>query len=884
MKLSKFNLSSILLFSLFVGYSCSMAPTRTELKATDAPKLTEEEAKFRSNKVSDVKYELIFDLSEKKESYEGVSLIKFNLSDSSTDLRLDFYRGKISQLLVNKRILNADYNQHYILIKSEDLVEGLNSIEVSYTKDYSRNGSGFYRFVDPKDKNIYTYTDLEPFDANQVFPCFDQPNLKASYKMTVHAPKNWQVVTSTLPNSIDNNKEFKTWNFPVSTVFSTYIWSLHAGPYHVFTDKKAKYPSRVFVRQSLKKYVNTEDWFTFTRQSFEFLDEYFGYPYPYKKYDQLIVPDFNAGAMENVAAVTFSEGYVSRGIKPESLRRRHANVIFHEMAHMWFGNLVTMDWWNDLWLNESFATYIANLGVSRNTVFKKKAFKDFRGTKEWALWEDQLVTTHPIEANVPDTTQAFANFDGITYGKGASSLKQIHYYLGEMGFKKGLQTYFKRHANSNTKLKDFMNALSDGSSKDLKVWQKKWLQTTGVNTIATAYSCKDNKIDSFNVIQKDLSKNDHIRPHAFEIAFVNELYNVENVIKVNISERSKMIPEAISMNCPKMVFPNYNDHDYIMVQLDSKTLVEMQKNINKVSDSFLRQLLWSTLWQMVYYGQYSYKDYAKLVETKAISTEQDDKILSKVLGTIYGRRSNAPSVMFYGTHDFSLTKKARNKMVSSFEDKILKRLKRSKPKSEIQKILYRSYVRVAESDRGVFNIMQILDGSLKFKGLAIDQDKRWSLILKLNAFNHKYGLELARKESLKDGTSRGKKMMIASEAIRPDWATKQKWIAEYLKNKSKYSFSDLKTVLRNLFPRHQSKLRSNYVDFFKDMNWVNNNKSLDVAEKFTVLSTQNCLQETINAQDKFIKRNPDLQAGVLKEMLISHQENKRCLEVIKISN
>ncbi|MFT6631866.1 MAG: aminopeptidase N [Bacteriovoracaceae bacterium] len=883
-----FKVQIILILALFLNASCTTTNKKASNKVA-GPVLSQQDAIKRSKKVSKVKYELNFNLSDKSKKFSGSSRIKFQLSDNSSPLRIDFHKGKIFTIIVNGKISKIDYNNSFISINEMDLLVGMNKVEIDFEKEFSTDGSGLYRFVDLEDKRVYTYSDLEPYDANKVFPCFDQPNLKATYKMQVLAPSDWSVITSVIPSkSLIHKNKTKTWFFPESALFSTYIWSLHAGPYHSFNDVGAKYPSRLFVRQSMKKYVNLKDWQTFTRQSFDFLDEYFGYPYPYKKYDQIIVPDFNAGAMENVAAVTFSERFISRGIKTEAQRRKLANVIFHEMAHMWFGNLVTMDWWNDLWLNESFATYIANLGLSRNTEFKSNALRDFNGTKQWAYWEDQLVTTHPIEANVPDTSQAFANFDGITYGKGAASLKQIHYFLGEKQFKEGLQIYFKRHANKNTKLVDFITALQDGSNRDLKKWQKLWLQTKGVNTISAKYTCSNNKIDSFQVEQSAPEHLNYLRPHSFKVALLNMSKNklkVSKTFKVHLINKSKDISEIIGYNCPDIVYPNFEDHDYLMVNLDKRSIRNLELNINKISSPFLRQLLWSTLWNMVYYARYDYKKYTDLVIEKSLKVEQDDIVLGKTLDTIHGKYSTGPSIQFYASNDMTVSSDQFKALSSKVESAIWDRLSQSKPKSEVQKILFKSFLSAAHSKVGFEKLKSILSGKTIIKGIKIDQDKRWSIISKLSSYGIEEADKLVKDELKIDLSNSGKKMKIRNSAIRPIWKNKKHWLEELKKDKTEYSYAQIKSVIYSLFPRDQKDLRIKYsTSFFKDMDWVIKNKDSSFAATFTSLAPNDCSKKSQKSLLEFIHEHQGIKAKVLKKLKIIHQENKRCMKVLNLAS
>lgn len=857
----------------------------TETPETKKPKLAAflslEDAKERKERVSTVSYDLNFDLTDKGDEFSGEVAIEFDLSDSGDELRVDFNKGKVSSVFVNGMKEAIQYDDVFINIPSTNLKKGYNKITIGFSHEYSKDGAGLYKFVDKEDNRIYLYSDLEPYDANKIFPCFDQPNLKAHYKMQVKTPRKWVVSTYAMETSVEKNKKSLTWNFPRSAKFSTYIWSLHAGEYAVVTDKKAKYPSRLFMRKSLKKYVKIKDWQVFTRQSFEFLDEYFGIEYPYGKYDQLIVPDFNAGAMENVAAVTFSERYVSRGEKTEALRRRNANVIFHEMAHMWFGNLVTMDWWNDLWLNESFATYIANLGVSRNTEFKDKAWRDFNGTKQWAYWEDQLVTTHPIVTEVPDTNQAFANFDGITYGKGASSLKQIHYYLGEEAFKKGLRIYFRRYATQNTKLSDFIGALSEGAGYDLSNWQEKWLESTGVNRITVSdVQCEGGRFKSMMLNQSKSSGNTY-RPHSFEVAFLRTQGNslkVYSSTKIKMDGSSQKVEISEQTACPEVIYANYNDHDYITLDLDEKSLAILEKDINRVSDNFLRQMLWSEIWTMVYYGRYSYKKYYSMA-INAIEQEKDPIILGKILSSVSSERRGVKPIAF---HDEKFSEQEKNEIRTKIYSLVKARLQKAKAGSESQKFLYATLVNLSESKAELDYLVGILDGKTKFKGLVIDQDKRWKIVKRLNRFEHPKRNAKFDREKKRDNSSRAQEAMIAIDAMDDTKAVKEKWIKKYKNDGEEYSFSQLKQAIYNLFPIEQKKLKEELFDsYLSDVGPINDTKESHIAMTFAGAIPTTCSKEENQKLRDYISDNKGrLIAGVLKRLRIALQENERCLESI----
>ncbi|MEO0335891.1 MAG: aminopeptidase N, partial [Pseudomonadota bacterium] len=647
MKLSSFL--SALLVGLWLT-ACATAPKPPVMTKDQPPKITEAEAEWRAKQVQNVHYDLVFNLQDSK-SFAGTSTLNFDLTTVGNGLRIDYHDGSVSNLVVNGKTVKPVYNSHFLWISAADLKEGANKIVVDFESPYSKEGNGLHQFKDPEDKRRYLFTDLEPFDANRVFPMFDQPDLKATYAMQVTVPKTWRVITSVRESSVKNDGGGKVWSFPKSQRFSTYIWSLHAGDYAMWEDNSQEIPLRLFARHSLKKYVKEKDWFKFTHDGFTFFNKYFDYKYPYKKYDQLIVPEFNAGAMENVGAVTFTERFVSRGVKSERERMSLNNVILHEMAHMWFGNLVTMKWWNDLWLNESFATYMAHLAQVDNTEFKAETWKAFNGTKGWAYWEDELVTTHPIEADVPDTLQAWANFDGITYGKGASSMKQLSYFIGADKFQLGVQKYFKKYATKNTTLKDFMGSLSEAAEQDLTNWQEKWLQTSGVNTITAQFQCEGGKLSRLTLAQESLEEPKVMRPHSLKVALMNlkgDKYTVTEAFKVRFSTKSYDVPQAVGKACPEVIYPNFEDHGYVKVQLDSKTVKSLQTNISKIEDDLTRRMFWNTLMDMVVHAQLSFEDFSETLLNEGLKKETDPFILRQMLYSFKGRGVSSPSVLnFY---------------------------------------------------------------------------------------------------------------------------------------------------------------------------------------------------------------------------------------------
>ena len=500
-----------------------------------------------------------------------------------------------------------------------------------------------------------------------------------------------------------------------------------------------------------------EEWLDVTGKGLDWYGEYFGYPYPYSKYDQLIVPDFNAGAMENVGAVTFSERYVYRSKVTQDTHRHRAGTILHEMAHMWFGDLVTMRWWNGLWLNESFATFMSTKAVDAATKFSGSWQDFFGGEKEWAYWEDQLVTTHPIEGPVFDTDQAENNFDGITYGKGASVLKQLNYLLGDEDFREGLQRYFQKYALRNTTVNDFIKMLAEASSKDLTKWQKSWLQSAGVNTLRADWTCGDDgKIAKFSLNQSLSELNEaakELRSHRTQVGLFKlkggKLQLAKSYV-VNYSGADTAVSEITGAACPDFVYPNYQDYDYVKVELDPTSLKTAQGSLAKIDDPFMRQMIWHNLWEMVTDGKVRTQDYAETVLTQAAS-EKDTQVLSRVLKTLVDPFQDDTSVMKY------LGGKQRDEMGLKVEEFGRNHLAHAVPGSDLQLIWFHSFLDALRSDEAKAYASKLLAGKAKISGLPIDKERRWELIQALARTGTPDAAEIIATELKSDDTDMGQK-------------------------------------------------------------------------------------------------------------------------------
>jgi len=517
---------AILSISIMCLSSCStkfeqnnttLTPNMPPVQSNTA--LTRSHAKSRAARVSRVSYKFSLRLSAENKPFQGQTEIDFYLSDNTLPLKLDFLDGKILSVKSANQDITYSYNGTFISLPANSLKAGQNTLIIQYTNNYRRDGEGLHWFKDPEDGETYLHTQFEPWYFNRVFPGFDQPDIKASYQLKVSVPAHWAVISAKRETRIEASSESRnTWYFPTTKTFSTYAFSIHAGPYVIWEEKTTfRVPLRILARKSYAKYVDVDDWFKITRQGFDFFEQYFQTPYPYSKYDQLLVPELKSGAMENVGAVTFAEFFQPRRAKNPVDRERMSVVVQHELAHHWFGNLVTMRWWDDIWLNESFADLMGNYATSIATEHTNAMSRFSAGRKSWGYSEDQAITTHPIIQDVPDTDAVMTSLDGISYAKGAAVLWQLKHVIGEEAFKQSLANYFSIYANKNTSYLDLIKVIEDTSQRDLSAWVASWLKKEGVNTLKTELKCSNEKITQLNLKQLPANSSLEIREHKLDI-------------------------------------------------------------------------------------------------------------------------------------------------------------------------------------------------------------------------------------------------------------------------------------------------------------------------------------------------------------------------------
>jgi len=870
---------SLMMLFVLALVACSADTDRSVRPAQREPGdfLTPREAQYRKSVVANPDYRLSIELDSGEGQFGGVVDLHFDYRGEQVPLTVDFRDGEILSLSLNGEPVEYTYNTDFITLPAAALQPGAQHLHIEYSHPYSRDGSGLYRFVDPEDGRVYVYSDFEPYSGNRMFPHFDQPDLKARYTLSVSAPAEWQVISTTRESSIESDGVRRVWQFPPTPLLSSYVFSLHAGEYAVFEDPEFRYPLRLFARQSMARYVDAAAWFATTRQGFDYFDDYFALPYPFVKYDQLLVPDYRVGAMENVAAVTYSEGWLSRGEATRKQRLELTNTILHEMAHMWFGDIATMTWWNGLWLNESFATYMAYLAMSEATEFDEAWHAFFTGMKQWAYWEDQLVTTHPIELPVRTTDDAFTNFDGITYGKGAAALKQLGALLGADSFRRGVRKYLADYAWSNAELQGFTDALAEASGRHLDDWSQRWLYQPGLNSILADYECEDARISGMRLLQGAPAEYPTLREHRTQVA----LYTLtEGGLKLTaaipalIEGERTVVTEALGLPCPDLVYPNYGDWAYIKVALDEGSLETAGEHISVVQDPLQRSMLWYDLYSMVTDARLSLSRYLDVLE-RHLPLERDLNAAGDLLwnlrsGLSYLHQVPGGSALLadYGER---------------FEGLLWEQLLTSD--GDARQMWLAAYADTANTPLAWQRLEGLLRGTIALEGFELDQDQRWQIVFKLSEFRRPGYAELIATEAERDPSAFGGENALRAQVRAARGDEKMEWMERALAKTADSSLQRSRAIAESLFSySSQRGMAAPYAErILAQLPELSAAHDVSFHDTVTaILVPRLCSLENAQRLRDVAERSGGLNPAIVKALRVGAQQDERCVNIGKL--
>ncbi|MCZ4608381.1 aminopeptidase N [Streptomyces sp. Lzd4kr] len=798
--------------------------------------LTREEAQQRAKLLTVDSYEIDLDLSGAQEggTYRSVTTVRFDVAEGGADSFIDLVAPTVHEVTLNGDALDAAEVFADSRIALPGLLQGRNVLRVVADCAYTNTGEGLHRFVDPVDQQAYLYTQFEVPDARRVFASFEQPDLKATFQFTVQAPEGWTVISnSPTPEPKDN-----VWSFEPTPRISTYITALIVGPYHsvhsVYEKDGQSVPLGIYCRPSLAEFLDSDAIFEVTRQGFEWFQEKFDYAYPFKKYDQLFVPEFNAGAMENAGAVTIRDQYVFRSKVTDAAYLGRAETILHELAHMWFGDLVTMEWWNDLWLNESFATYtsIACQAHAPGTRWPQAWTTFANQMKTWAYRQDQLPSTHPIMAEIRDLDDVLVNFDGITYAKGASVLKQLVAYVGMDEFFKGVQAYFKRHAFGNTRLTDLLGALEETSGRDLKTWSKLWLQTAGINILRPEIvTDADGVITSFAIRQEapalpaGAQGEPTLRPHRIAVG----LYNLDETsgkllrderIELDVDGELTPVQQLVGTRRPDVILLNDDDLSYAKVRLDEQSLAVVTEHLGDFEASLPRALCWASSWDMTRDAELATRDYLSLV-LSGIGKESDIGVVQSL------QRQVKLAIELYAAPA------TREALLTRWTDATLAHLRAAEPGSDHQLAWARAFAAAARTPEQLDLLDALLDGSQTIEGLAVDTELRWAFVQRLAAVGRFDETEIAG-EYERDRTAAGERHAATARAGRPTAEAKAEAWASVVES-DKLPNAVQEAVIGGFVQTDQRELLAAYTDkYFEVVKDVWDSRSHEIAQQIAV--------------------------------------------------
>ncbi len=730
--------------------------------------LTRDEARTRSALLDIDSYDVELDLTTDDRTFGSTTTIRFRCSDPGADTFADLVGADVREVVLNGQSLDPEkvYADNRVLLS--DLRQD-NELKIVADCRYSRTGEGLHRFVDPVDDRVYTYTQFEVPDARRVYTTFEQPDLKAVFTFTVTAPSGWTVISnSPTPDPEQVREGVSVWRFPQTERMSTYITALVAGEYHSHYDtyqgKEGEIRLGHFCRQSIVDQLDVEELLEVTRQGFDFFQEAFDFPYPFGKYDQAYVPEYNMGAMENAGCVTFRDEYLPRSRQTHAFYEGRANTVLHEMAHMWFGDLVTMRWWDDLWLNESFAEWAAHHASVKATKYTEAWTAFTNSRKNWAYRQDQLPSTHPVAADNHDLEAVEVNFDGITYAKGASILKQMVAWVGEDAFHRGLRVYFRKHAFSNTEFADLLAALEEASGRDLDSWAQEWLQTTGVNTLVADLDVDDSgRLTRFEVKQSATAEHPNIRRHRIGIG----LYDLRDgrivrrsSTETDIAGTTTPVPALVGQERPDLLLLNDGDLTYAKIRLDQRSLDTLVNHIADLDDSLARALCWGAAWDMTRDAEMSATAFVTLV-LGGIAQESDLTAVAALL------RYAGQAVDQYSDPEH------REELHTTWERGLRELMEQAEPGSDHQLALVRSFCSHARTPESLDRVQGMFDNSAALEGLEVSTDIRWTLLTSLAA-GGRANDGVVDAELERDNTISGQERAAAARAVIPTADAKQR--------------------------------------------------------------------------------------------------------------
>ena len=822
--------------------------------------LTRDEAFERSEHLKVSRYVVSIDTTSGAETFMVSSAIHFTCDQVGYSTFIDSVGKRVISAALNGKPLDVSNYDGVTIWLNELELENVLTLEVE--NFYAKSGEGLQKSIDPVDQEVYLYSQAATAYARMIFPCFDQPDLKASLELSVIAQSNWEVLSnSPVDQKLDLQDGKSEWRFRPTPPISSYIYALIAGPYFKVTDEYVGtkvVPLGIYIRKTLAQFLDAENIFEATKNGFAYFENVFGLAYPFEKYDQIAVVDYNWGAMENPGAVTFREDrFVFRSKVTDREYSWRTSTILHEMAHMWFGDLVTMKWWDDVWLNESFAEWVSYHALHESTRFDNSWVAFNSDIKNWGYRADQLTSTHPVVTFAKDLDTANSNFDGISYAKGASVLKQLFAFIGEEKFIAAIQSYFKKYAWQNTTLQDLLTELEISSGISLKEWAKSWLQTAGVNTLRPNIVVEDGNYSLVSVVQEVPiipEGSSELRPHKLGIG----LYDLENgklklrsSISATVTGERTYIPELSGEKVADLLLLNDGDLTFAKIRFDPRSIELLKKHLGSIENPLARTLSWSALWDMTRDAELPARDFVT-ASLAALESERDSDVISIVLRQIaiaienYAHPSHRDALRFETAEVFERI------------------LNSSEPGSDCQLLFARAFAEHIVTDVQARRVREFLNSGLA--GLTVDSNLRWAFARALTEQGHFTKTELDA-ELANDPTLDGQIEYATCLAAFPtDSAKSQTW-NEILSNDLTIAFREAKVL--GFHRSSQRHLSEKYVDkYFAQLREFWDRNTYDVGDSFATGMFPRFLNNklTLDKTEAWLADNLDAPSGLVRDV------------------
>lgn len=855
--------------------------------------LTRVEAQERKAVVSaPIRYRVHLDLAHGPSQFGSVTTVTFDAVEGSQTF-LDLIADSVSRVVVNGKEVDANevFVDNRILLSD---LQAHNEVTVEALCHYSNTGEGLHRSVDPSDGNVYLYSQFEVPDARRVYAVFDQPDLKAMFDFTVDAPESWVVLSNqpvassealdrqTQEGTLSDGKveAIKRWVFEPTVTMSSYLTAICAGPYAQWHSEYANedgrtVPMGMYCRQALKDAMerDVEYLFNITKAGFAFYAKTWGVPYPYAKYDQIYVPEYNAGAMENIGLVTFRDQYVFESKVTDAMAERRVVTVLHELAHMWFGDYVTMKWWNDLWLNESFAEFTSTLATAEATEWHDAWATFSSGEKSWALNQDQLPTTHPIVAPINDLNDTYVNFDGITYAKGASVLKQLVAYVGRERFFEGIHNYLTKHAYANATLNDLLSELEATSGRDMKAWSAKWLEQAGINTLtAQVETDEQNVITNLTLVQSASEEHPVLRPHRLAVGF----YNVEESGKVVRTDRFELdvdgettqVEAALGKTRPAFIMVNDDDLTYTKLRFDEASVQFAAEHLHEFDNALARSVVWLSFWDMTRDAQWPAQRFIDMT-LRLLAHETESTTLR------YALRCMDVAAQRYVAAD------KRDEVLRHVAKELFALAQSAEAGSDVQFQLIGAYLGYGEEGDDTFagTVQGLLDGSVVLPDLEIDNNLRWNLLKALASVNKldEAGIEA---ELAKKDTTENREFALGARASIPTSQAKD-WAFNEAIGNVELTNMQLEAVAAGFVAGSPALVQPFVSQYFEQADWIWKNRTFHMAEALLEgLYPHNADPATlVELGEAWLKNHEDADRALRRIVMENVDTSRRTLKV-----